>query len=352
MLKLNTYKNTHKQTNQTTIYLRLPATTLEKHAHKCHRQADCGKKLHTAGDIESNPGPTTIQDPDFITLLFSADSHNPKLVGAARHTTDFTFPSKTLYNIQPFNIEEFIYCWQGWEHVKKLYHNILCSCDACSSLENCMQIYLTMHIKTKVTLSNILITTILECLEEYRCMYCLDPSGDYQGNFMPKGTVCCFNCEQNYMNNFIIPWSFFKHRVRALWIKYLGLKTMNNIRRTPTCKEHYNYKICLADSVDVQRIKTWLGYPNNTIKERKKRDRTNCAFLGEQELAEKILQLAAGEICVGRNCFKTLWLYTGPSELDACDLQYCTPACLRTRRSREKDYHISKLHTIQRLEDK
>ena len=60
-----------------------------------------------------------------------------------------------------------------------------------------------------------------------------------------------------------------------------------------------------------------------------------------------MLELAAGATCAGINCLKSLWLYTGPSETDNKDLQYCTPACLRSRHRRKKDLHINKLHIIQ-----
>ena len=60
------------------------------------------------------------------------------------------------------------------------------------------------------------------------------------------------------------------HRSRGQWIKYLGLRSMNNIGRTPTCGVHYTYKICLLDSISLTGIADWIGNPINTTKERKR----------------------------------------------------------------------------------
>ena len=153
----------------------------------------------------------------------------------------------------------------------------------------CISSYIHI-IKTKITLSNALITTLQECLGEYRCMYCLESSGDFLGNFLPPGMICCNDCEQNFMNKFILPWSYSKHQVRALWIKHLDLKTLNNIGRAPTCNEHYNYKVCLADFISTLGLTTWLEDPDNNTKARNKRDRHNCAALGKQEFIKNMLQ--------------------------------------------------------------
>ena len=107
-------------------------------------------------------------------------------------------------------------------------------------------------------------------------------------------------------------------------------------------------------TLQLQDLPCWLHqYGRNTnlatgpIKARKKRDRQNCKPIINKDLVKEMLKLAAGATPTGRNCFKILWLYTGPSETDNNDLQYCTPACLRSRRRREKDLHINKLHIIQ-----
>ena len=170
---------------------------------------------------------------------------------------------------------------------------------------------------------------------------------------MPPGTVCRYESEQAYMNQFIFTWSYSKHRIRALWIKHLGLKIVNNIGQVPTCEEHFNYKICLADSIIFDRVKAWPNDLDNIIKGRKKRDSNNCKPIILGELIQEMLQLAAGAMCAGRTCYTTLWLNTGPLEADDNNLRYCSPTCHRRRRRRGKDHHSNKLHIIQQcLEEK
>ena len=185
-------------------------------------------------------------------------------------------------------------------------------------------IFLSMYIKQKVTLSNSLINTIRDYLEGCRCTYFLETTANYIRNFMPPGTVCRYESEQAYMNQFIFTWSYSKHRIRALWIKHLGLKIVNNIGQVPTCEEHFNYKICLADSIIFDRVKAWPNDLDNIIKGRKKRDSNNCKPIILGELIQEMLQLAAGAMCAGRTCYTTLWLNTGPLEADDNNLRYCS----------------------------
>ena len=319
-----------------------------KYVSRCQLSALIQKALLTSGNVETNPGPTIIQEPNLVELLFTVDAHNPEIIWEDETPADFTIDPFLLYDIQHFDLEEFMINRQGWEHGKKLCHNILFSCDTCESLESCLRIFLAMYVKRKVTLSNALINKLSYiCLYVLRCMYCLMSTKQFIWNFMPKGTICGDKCEQDFMTKFILPWSHSKHRICALWIKHLGLKTMNNIGRVPMCKEHFNYKICFADSISKEGIKTWIMHADNTIKVRKKRDCIKCTAIADQDIAKDMLQLASGAICAGRNCYKTLWLYTGPSEQDSWDLQYCTPTYLRTRRRREKEYHNNKIYIIQ-----
>ena len=122
---------------------------------------------------------------------------------------------------------------------------------------------------------------------------------------------------------------------------------MNNIGRMPKCTEHFNYKICFADTTMVEGFQNWLKDQENTVNTRMKRDCLDCKPESEKDLITDMLQLVAGAMCAGQNCFRTLWLYRGPSDTDNNDLQYCTSACWRSRCRREKDYHINKLHIIQ-----
>ena len=46
---------------------------------------------------------------------------------------------------------------------------------------------------------------------------------------------------------------------------------MNNIGKIPSCSEHYTYKICLLDSMNLNKIKEWIEDPENTTKNRKQK---------------------------------------------------------------------------------
>ena len=125
-----------------------------------------------------------------------------------------------------------------------------------SSLNNCLKKYLCFYVKTPIMLANTKITTILECLQRHRCTYCLHLTNHFSSKYFPIGFVCSAHCEIHYMEKFIIPTNHSEHRCRALWIKHLGLCTMNNIGRVPNCKEHFTFKICILDSLDFDGIKT------------------------------------------------------------------------------------------------
>ena len=79
------------------------------------------------------------------------------------------------------------------------------------------------------------------------------------------------------MNNFICKYDekerkikvIPEHRTRALWIKHLGLRTLNNIGRIPSCGEHYTYRTCLMDCMNINGIKEWIEDERNITKERK-----------------------------------------------------------------------------------
>lgn len=70
------------------------------------------------------------------------------------------------------------------------------------------------------------------------------------------------------MNNFICKYDekerkikvIPEHRTRALWIKHLGLRTLNNIGRIPSC---------LMDCMNINGIKEWIEDERNITKERK-----------------------------------------------------------------------------------
>ena len=201
-----------------------------------------------------------------------------------------------------------------------------------------------------------MITIIVECLQCVRCAYCLKLTKFKPNKFLPAGFICSQDCEGKYMNEFICTYSdrergiIFhpEHRTRALWMKHLGLRTMNNIGRIPSCKEHFTYRTCITDCLNVGAIKTWIEDPENSLKERKKRaKKRNVPSLDANHIIELILNIAGGADCAGEKCARNLWLYKGESEYDhKTGLQYCSNKCYRTRIKKEVNCHKEKVQII------
>ena len=99
---------------------------------------------------------------------------------------------------------------------------------------------------------------------------------------------------------------------------------MNNFGRLPTCKDHFSFRICLLDTISLETIRNWVTAPENSEKARKKRSRRRFFPKTSPDLIiNYIYNLSGGTICAGKNCFQSLWLYTGASEFDTrTDLQY------------------------------
>ena len=135
---------------------------------------------------------------------------------------------------------------------------------ACKTLNKCFKTFSKFYVKSPIFLSRIMVNTITECLTCYRCAVCLNYSNQFQSEFFPKGFTCSQQCAAYYMDKFILPFSNLEHRSRANWIKHLGLRSMNNIGRTPSCKLHYIYKICLMDSLELNTVQTWITHPENS----------------------------------------------------------------------------------------
>ena len=123
---------------------------------------------------------------------------------------------------------------------------------------------------------------------------------------------------------------------------------MNNFGRLPSCKDHFSFRICLLDTINLETIKNWASAPENTEKARKKRSqRRSVPKISPDHLINYIYNLAGGTICAGHSCSQTLWLYTGPSEFDIrTDLQYCTLACLNSRNNITGDLHVDRISII------
>jgi len=300
--------------------------------------------LLRSGDIEENPGPGLLTIPE------------PMILEETRLSANLEFPEKQLYDIGYFNFEEFLIIPRGIIAIKEKLHNHIYSCPPCDNLNNCLQKFLKIYIKKPIPLSNAMVTIIVECLQCVRCAYCLKLTKYKPNKFLPAGFICSQDCEGKYMNEFICTYLdrersiIFhpEHRTRALWMKHLGLRTMNNIGRIPSCKEHFTYRTCITDCLNVGAIKTWIEDPENSLKERKKRaKKRNVPSLDASHIIELILNIAGGAVCAGEKCARNLWLYKGESEYDhKTGLQYCSSRCYRTRIKKEINCHKEKVQII------
>ena len=208
-----------------------------------------------------------------------------------------------------------------------------------------------------VPLSNAMIAIIVECIQCMRCAYCLNTTQFRPNKFLPNGFICSQECENQYMNEFICKYSDTErqiifhpeHRTRALWIKHLGLRTMNNIGRVPTCGEHYSYRTCITDCLNVNEIKKWILDPSNNTKERKKRaKKRNIPAINADTIIELIFNIAGGANCAGENCAKNLWLFKGESVYDnKTGLQYCSQICYQSRKKKKGCCHKEKIQILQ-----
>ena len=301
--------------------------------------------LLRSGDIEENPGPGLLIIPE------------PMILEETRLSANLEFPSKQLYDIGYFNFEEFLITPRGIVAIKEKLHNHIYSCPPCENLNNCLKKFLKIYIKKPIPLSNAMITIIVECLQCVRCAYCLKLTKFKPNKFLPAGFICSQDCESKYMNEFICTYSenergiIFhpEHRTRALWMKHLGIRTMNNIGRIPACKEHFTYRTCITDCLNVGAIKDWIEDPENNLKERKKRAKKRIVpSLDANHIIELILNIAGGAVCAGEKCTKNLWLYKGESEYDhKTGLQYCNSRCYSTRKKLKINCHKEKVQIIQ-----
>ena len=210
-----------------------------------------------AGDIETNPGPPSIPEP----MLLEEQNLNSTL----------NKPDYDLFPTRHFFFEEAAISAPGIILIREKCHNFIYSCSHCNSLNDCFKNFMKFYVKQAIPFSNKMVTMIMECLHCLRCAYCLNKTKHRNNRFLPNGFVCNEDCENKYMNEFICTYSdrlrqvIFnnEHRARAMWIKHLGLRIMNNIGRVPTCGDHFTYKVCITDIITKCLIEKYhLNYAN------------------------------------------------------------------------------------------
>ena len=177
--------------------------------------------LLQAGDVHPNSGPLT-------DLL--------QIIAEQNHTPAFNIPHINLFPHQSFDFESFYIDPAATCIVKERCFDTIYSCSAHPNLNDCFTIFTKFYVKRSVTLSNIVTTTITECLLGYRCTFCIKTSNKYKGTFLPQGYVCSNSCESDYMDKFILPFNNSEHRCWAKWIQHLGLRSMNNFGNSRPAK--------------------------------------------------------------------------------------------------------------------
>ena len=114
--------------------------------------------LLQAGDFHPNPGPLS-------DLL--------QIIAEKNHTQAFNIPHIYTFPHKNFDFESFFIDPVARPIVKEKCFNIIYSCSAHPNLNDCFAIFTKFYVKHSVALSNIVTTTITECLLGYWCAYCL-----------------------------------------------------------------------------------------------------------------------------------------------------------------------------------
>ena len=110
------------------------------------------------GDVHPNPG--TLSD-----LL--------QIIADKNHSPTFNIPQINTFPHQNFDFESFFIDPTAQQIVKERCFNIIYSCSAHPNLNDCFSIFTKFYVKHSIALSNIVTTTITECLLGYRCALCL-----------------------------------------------------------------------------------------------------------------------------------------------------------------------------------
>ena len=115
----------------------------------CLIKSNITYSLLLSGDVHPNPGPLE----DLLQLL--AEQNN---------TPVFNIPQINLYPHMTFDFESFYIDPSAIKLVKERCYNIIYSCSAHQSLNDCFSVFTTFYVKKSVPLSHIVTVTIQECL--------------------------------------------------------------------------------------------------------------------------------------------------------------------------------------------
>ena len=110
-----------------------------------------------------------------------------------------------------------------------------------------------------------LITNLINCFfNGERCLVCMKQTGangvEYKGATIPDNWCCSHQCEQVFVNEYLIPFGESPHRMRAQWYRGLVgknvqlLEILNYVRNYPSCGLHHTHKACLLHSIDYNRL--------------------------------------------------------------------------------------------------
>ena len=197
-----------------------------------------------------------------------------------------------------------------------------------------------------------------------RCAICMGARvqvnltrADYEGVVVPKNWCCKYECEQEFIVEYLIPFGETPHRMRAQWYKGLVgkniklLEILNYVRNYPRCGLHHSHKACLLHSIDYNRLDHALRHGDNRKKLRIKRFReTNTPFVDiPKDMLKFMLDKINGTNCIGVQCNNSLLthVYTAVPVHDL-DAQCCSAACWEKVQFLRKDWGNLSYHDIKR----
>ena len=269
--------------------------------------------LIQAGDVELNPGPLYPTTDNTRDRTFEeqrapslgnppapqVDLEKPRdirqLNFCPRQTKKFNL-RYLLNNPSPANLHE----------AKNTIYNLLFTCGTCDSLGECLHVITGAYCLYKQPMSATLADLLLDHYDGLVCGICFRPTvhSEYTCKLLPPGMSCSKNCEDLYINQFILPFNPSQHRIRAIWYNSISVQTIDNLGRAPSCGVHKNYKQCTLETFNFSTLQTNLEDPINSRKHRKRRYKAikkNFIPLPDS-WGEVILHLTAGALCAGKDC--------------------------------------------------